>query len=244
MDTLALCIIVLILIAVVVAYSHNKAYYTEDYTMSPADYEAVQNMASLYNTGNVTATNITTTGNVTAANIAATGKLTVSDALINATLTAGGDTTINGVLTATKPATISDIRLSKGWTNYPGSAPDHSEISNDVDQNKTLMIVGNTSAGGARRVGMWDDVTVNGNLTVTGKTNFKVFPGWQAFDGNDISSNNSINSFNQCVSFCDNDDNAKDHYLSVTWQPNTCYCKSSFGFKGKNPSFTTGLRIP
>jgi hypothetical protein len=41
-------------------------------------------------------------------------------------------------------------------------------IVNDNGSHKTLMILGNTSAGGDREVKMWDNVTVNKNLSVTG----------------------------------------------------------------------------
>jgi hypothetical protein len=44
-------------------------------------------------------------------------------------------------------------------------------IYNENNAFKTLMIIGNNSAGGTRHVGLWDDVTVNGNLQVNGTCN-------------------------------------------------------------------------
>jgi hypothetical protein len=63
---------------------------------------------------------------------------------------------------------FNDIMLSKGWSGYPDSKPDHSEISNDIGDFKSLMLVGNRSSDpkGARKVSMWDNVDVHGNLHV------------------------------------------------------------------------------
>jgi hypothetical protein len=41
-------------------------------------------------------------------------------------------------------------------------------IVNDNVTYKALMVVGNSTAGGARRVGLWDDVAVHGGLSVDG----------------------------------------------------------------------------
>ena len=68
-------------------------------------------------------------------------------------------------------ADIAGIRLSKGWTGYPDEKRDgkwKSEISNDVDEHKSLMIVGNKSGGGVRKVRMYDDVQVGSDLGVGG----------------------------------------------------------------------------
>ena len=58
------------------------------------------------------------------------------------------------------------IRFSNKWTGFPDNATDKSEISNDTDGFKKLMIVGNKSAGGERKVGIWDKLDVHGNLGV------------------------------------------------------------------------------
>jgi hypothetical protein len=60
----------------------------------------------------------------------------------------------------------SKIKLSGKWMNSAG--PKNSEISNDTTTFKTLMIVGNSSAAGVRKVGIWDHLDVNGNQNVTG----------------------------------------------------------------------------
>jgi hypothetical protein len=49
------------------------------------------------------------------------------------------------------------------------TAPDEtvgSVIANDTDKYKQLMIVGNKSSSGARTVGIWDKLNVNGQLCV------------------------------------------------------------------------------
>jgi len=55
------------------------------------------------------------------------------------------------------------ISLTNTWKN--GGQKDSSEISNDTGTYKKLMVVGNTSAGGAREVGIWDNLTVDRNIT-------------------------------------------------------------------------------
>lgn len=60
------------------------------------------------------------------------------------------------------------IRFTSAWTGFPDPATDRAEISNDTGTYKTLMIVGNKSAGLGRRVSVWDRLEVNGTLVVTG----------------------------------------------------------------------------
>lgn len=60
------------------------------------------------------------------------------------------------------------IRFSSSWTGSPNSVTNRAEISNDTNNFKTLMIVGNKSAGLGRRVSIWDRLEVNGILTTTG----------------------------------------------------------------------------
>jgi len=61
------------------------------------------------------------------------------------------------------------VRFSSGWTGFPDNATTKAEISNDTTGYKTLMIVGNKSAGGVRRVSVWDRLEVNGEFAVTGQ---------------------------------------------------------------------------
>jgi hypothetical protein len=55
------------------------------------------------------------------------------------------------------------IRVSSGWTGFPDAVTNQAEISNDSGTYKTLMIVGNRSAGVGRRVSVWDRLEVNGS---------------------------------------------------------------------------------
>jgi hypothetical protein len=60
------------------------------------------------------------------------------------------------------------IRVSSAWTAFPDAVTNRAEISNDTGTFRTLMIVGNRSAGLGRRVSVWDRLEVNGSLHVTG----------------------------------------------------------------------------
>lgn len=62
-----------------------------------------------------------------------------------------------------------DIKFTNKWSDYPNTATNRSEISNDVGRYKALMIVGNKSAGKERRVQMYDRVDVYGNLLVNNR---------------------------------------------------------------------------
>ena len=78
------------------------------------------------------------------------------------TLSPGDRLEVNGglkILTGTNP-----IRFTSAWSSFPDNATDKAEICNDTGTFKTLMIVGNKSAGLGRRVSVWDRLEVNGVL--------------------------------------------------------------------------------
>ncbi len=99
------------------------------------------------------------TGNVGIGTTQADARLTVQGGMqIADTVTIGGRVDI---LTASNP-----IRFSSTWIGFPDDKTNGAEISNDVTGYKTLMIVGNKSAGGPRSVSIWDVLNVNGSLNV------------------------------------------------------------------------------
>jgi cytoskeletal protein CcmA (bactofilin family) len=61
--------------------------------------------------------------------------------------------------------------------NWGSTAHDESKswIGNDKDGFKSLMLVGNSTNGKGRQVGVWDDLTVSRNLKVNGDINAKSF---------------------------------------------------------------------
>lgn len=61
---------------------------------------------------------------------------------------------------ATTAASDNKLYFTNGWQNLPAKAKNVSEISNDTGTYKKLMVVGNTSGGGVREVGVWDNLTV------------------------------------------------------------------------------------
>ncbi len=68
------------------------------------------------------------------------------------------------ILTGSNP-----IRFTAGWTGFPDPVTNQAEICNDTGTYKTLMIVGNKSAGLGRRVSVWDRLEVNGNIAISGE---------------------------------------------------------------------------
>jgi len=65
-------------------------------------------------------------------------------------------------------AASNPLNFTRAWSGTPDAASNVSEISNDTGTYKTLMIIGNRSAGSIRRVSVWDRLEVNGDLIVTG----------------------------------------------------------------------------
>ena len=53
------------------------------------------------------------------------------------------------------------------WWSY-GGGDGGAAIYNDGSGFKSLMVVGNNSAGGPRQVGVWDDLTVSGKIYLGG----------------------------------------------------------------------------
>ncbi len=67
-------------------------------------------------------------------------------------------------------ANTNPVHFTSFWHGYPDSVLNRAEICNDTGTYKTLMIVGNKSAGVGRRVSVWDRLEVNGTLLTTGST--------------------------------------------------------------------------
>ncbi|MEF8719789.1 MAG: tail fiber domain-containing protein [Candidatus Accumulibacter necessarius] len=79
------------------------------------------------------------------------------------------------ILTGSNP-----IRFTSEWSGFPDNVTNQAEISNDTTGFKTLMIIGNKSAGGdRRRVGIWDQLVVSGDLFVTGRLLHQVENQWR-----------------------------------------------------------------
>lgn len=93
-------------------------------------------------------------------------------AYMNGTSVLNGATTVNGTLTVNGAAITGQYALTPSyaaWAGY-GTGSGGAAIYNDGGPTYyKLMIVGNNSAGGSREIGMWDNVTINGNETTSGK---------------------------------------------------------------------------
>ncbi len=56
------------------------------------------------------------------------------------------------------------LYFTEKWNGFPDAKPNVAEISNDTSKYRTLMLVGNKSGGGERRVDVWDRFTVHGTF--------------------------------------------------------------------------------
>lgn len=86
----------------------------------------------------------------------------------------GLGTLSSGPMTALKwdnlgAVTTNDIKVTNAWSGFTDTSKNTSEISNDTNRFKQLMIVGNKSAGGVRQVGVWDKLNVHGDLRVSNR---------------------------------------------------------------------------
>lgn len=63
-------------------------------------------------------------------------------------------------------ANSNPIRFTAGWSGHADA--DKAEIANDTGAYKSLMIVGNSSAGAGRTVSVWDKLEVHGALKLQG----------------------------------------------------------------------------
>lgn len=78
---------------------------------------------------------------------------------------------IDGVVKADKSASqITDIQFSPQMTRYTYRGTGNAEIANDVNIQNKLLIVGNKSGGGDRKIGVLDKLDVYGNLEVDGSS--------------------------------------------------------------------------
>jgi hypothetical protein len=95
-----------------------------------------------------------------------TGNLSVQGNVSGTQIT-GDQIIANKTITANNDVFLNNVKISKNWTGYPDGTTDKSEIANDIGGFKKLMIVGNKSGdGNTRKVGIWDQLDVHGNLCI------------------------------------------------------------------------------
>jgi hypothetical protein len=142
MQALTNILLTLAILSIIIALAIIFCDYdlTENFLISN---EAIADIANVYNSNNMQVTNMTATNNVQGANVTATGTASCDNAL------------------------MANMKVTKGWSGYTDSNVQNAEISNDTNQFKQLMIVGNKSADSATRVvGVWDKLLVHSDLAV------------------------------------------------------------------------------
>lgn len=117
------------------------------------------------------------------------------------------------------------IAFTNNWKALPRSDNNMSEISNDINDYKKLMLVGNRSAGGDREVGIWDNLLVDKNLTVRNNTKTNTleinkldFKDWELYqEGDSLRLRNKIH--NIAYDFHGTPANKTNAALWVNWTP-------------------------
>ena len=134
-------------------------------------------------TGSIIGGNITTSGTVTGGSVTSTGSITggnIGGGNITASGSINSGNTVNklGQVYIGNNSWISSLAslnypVDNDATNFPSAIVN----ANAPGSDQALMIVGNKSAGGVRKIKMWDrvdvygDQSINGSLNVTGTTN-------------------------------------------------------------------------
>jgi hypothetical protein len=178
MENTHLTIILIILLIIII---YKKKFKNNEHFVDTISAEAIANIASLYNTDNMTVSNMTSTGNLTAQNgmTILKGGTSIFNASKNNTIfpyTDGknyirGDTQLDGSINVLGHGQFSgsdnqSLKITNEYSDWPGKSEGKgSEISNNSNM---LMIVGNKggNVNAARTIGLWDNVTVDRNLTV------------------------------------------------------------------------------
>jgi hypothetical protein len=93
-----------------------------------------------------------------------------------------GNMTISNGVTGNNYGSFAGVNIEKNWqSTWSDCTTTTSILANDTGSYQCLMILGNYSAGNGRRVGIWDFLTVNGSMNVTGQceaSNFWVSGSW------------------------------------------------------------------
>lgn len=86
------------------------------------------------------------------------------------TLMSGNNLPSNATLTVNGGGLAGNYALTPGYQSwaYYGTGAGGAAVYNDNNSYKTLMLVGNNSNGGVRRVSVWDELNVNGNTYMNG----------------------------------------------------------------------------
>ena len=155
-------LMVILFVVIVVVFSFSVGYFkvnniaTKSYSLNKSN--KVQHMIKSADTGSAFK-NILVSDDAGNLDVTAIDdlpfKIKTSGDIIGANAKLGGINLTNNVYKDTANATAS-------------------EICNNTTNEQALMIVGNSSGGGKRKVKMWDDVTVNGDLNTTGTLNLGV----------------------------------------------------------------------
>jgi hypothetical protein len=107
---------------------------------------------------------------ITTTSVTATGAVTTSGAVTGGTVT-GGAVSSTGTITASGRVTGSSLSGSLvNWNDVSPTFPGGAGIVNDNVFYNALMVAGNTTGGGVRKVNLYDDVTVANDLVVSANT--------------------------------------------------------------------------
>ena len=198
---------IIIIYLVINQKKYSKKFDNENFALQPEDLSIIRNeinrvydmdVESIHNLGTISKSLLSST-NIFSASTGTPGNATIP---VDNTILKSGLTLENS--TWEKTANSSGKGNSVGY------------IVSDNANYKTLMIVGNNTAGGARKVSVWDELNVNADTNVTGNLNINSNIGlsyytkltingeqkWKRTDKNlDVTyTNNSGRPINVCVS--------------------------------------------
>ena len=192
--------------------------------------EAVQNVASLYNTGMATVTNLRATKDINV-----DGILTSNHIRNPGRMHLSGDELLyllnkNGVIIGKEWGGNGNLSV-QGDCSVAGTATVNQLMANKITAHSDIL---------TNRIQSNVDIST-GNLNVSGRAKFRTMAGVRAADGWDISQPRA-SDINSCINACLPIPTA----LTAMWQRNnnTCYCKSNTQlYPNKDNNYDTAIII-
>jgi len=231
-------IIIIIVILLIFLYVKNDV---ENFTND----EAIQNVASLYNSSMATVTNLKATGNVTV-----DGGLTAGNYVYTKGNATGGThfpwTDGNNYITSNNNILRGGPTTVQGDLNVSGGISAGNYLHTD-----SVNVTGNTNIGSLTTHGtatMNADINSNattnlkGNVNIGGKTKFRTMNGIRIEDGWSSYSQGGVPNINECANIC----MTKNDALGALYlrSNGTCWCKQTTRlYGGSQPDYDTVLFI-
>lgn len=219
-STSVLTIIIILSIIVIILFS-ERSYAHENFTND----EALQNIASLYNSGLATVTNLNATTSIKTPQLNSDGRLNVSGNgklyLLNK----------NGVVISKDDGGNGNLSV-QGDANVAGTSTTNQLMANKITAHSDIL---------TNRITSNVDIST-GDLNVRGRAIFRNIPGVAAVGGWDVNrpGDGTTTNITACAQWCRN--NNQNAVSAGYYKPNkSCYCKNLAATGSIDPNWDMAL---